>query len=74
MFMRLSEFLENNDISVAEFARLIGVKSRATVYRYAEGLRIPDEVVMPKIFSATNGKVTANDFYNLPPTKKPKRS
>lgn len=67
--MQLSEYLQSNDISVSEFARLIGAKSRATIHRYmkpGKGKRIPDETMMPRIHEVTNGQVTANDFYDLP--------
>lgn len=62
--MTLDEYLKSNSISVSEFASLIGVKSRATVYRYIGG-RIPDSAMMQRIYNVTGGMVTANDFYGL---------
>lgn len=38
-----------------------------TVARYETGLRMPEQPMMEKIFSITNGEVTPNDFYDLPP-------
>lgn len=67
--MQLKTYLEKHSISVAEFARQIGVKSRATVHRYistnADNKRMPDEVIMQAIAKVTGGAVTANDFYGL---------
>jgi transcriptional regulator with XRE-family HTH domain len=61
--MRLREYLTQNSISRAEFARQIGVK-HITVTRYLDG-RVPEPSVMEKIIEATAGKVTANDFFDL---------
>ncbi len=66
--MRLSNYLQKSGHSYEDFAGLIGV-TMTTVYRYAKGLRIPDENVMPVIHAVTNGEVTANDFYDLPEVK-----
>lgn len=63
--MQLSEYLKDAEKSQAEFARDIGEKPQ-TVGRYVAGKRKPEEDVMRKIFNATGGKVTANDFYGLP--------
>lgn len=69
--MQLSEYLKSTGISVAEFGLQIGAKSRANVYRYLKGVHIPEPKVMKKIVVATQGKVTANDFYNV--ISKPKK-
>jgi len=61
--MRLSEYLEQTGTAYAEFGRRIGVKSRSTVARYASGKRVPSPKIMPRIFKATGGQVTANDFF-----------
>lgn len=43
------------------------IKSTATsVSRYVTGERIPEPEIMQRIFDATGGLVTANDFYGLP--------
>lgn len=64
--MKLSEYLEAQALSYAEFARMIGAKSDETVRRYANG-RIPQEPYMTRISEATNGKVTPNDFFGVTP-------
>lgn len=65
--MTLSEYLDINKISKADFARLIGAGSRATIYRYLKGTRrAPSHDMMRRITDATAGAVTANDFYNIP--------
>ena len=68
--MRLDEYISNIGLTQAAFAREIN-ESPQTIGRYVKGVRIPEEDAMKKIFFATNGKVTANDFYNLPSIKKP---
>ncbi len=70
--MQLEEYIINNSLNAASFGRLIGVKSRATVGRYLKG-RVPDKHIINKIAAITNGKVTANDFYeNVKPNGKHK--
>ena len=59
--MKLADYLEQEAVSDAEFARLIGVKRQA-VHRYRKGARFPDRRVLSKIHEVTNGRVTANDF------------
>lgn len=51
-----------------DFAQLIGIKQRASIYRYING-RVPKPSVLKKIMNATNGKITAEDFYNTPKSK-----
>ncbi len=63
--MQLSEYLTVEGVTQAAFARAIN-ESPVSVGRYVNGARIPEEEVMRKIFSATAGQVTANDFYGLP--------
>lgn len=70
--MRLAEYLKSNDISYAEFAKQIGAKSRATVYRYINGTRkAPSREMMENIREVTGGAVTANDFYDIPTNDNP---
>jgi hypothetical protein len=40
--------------------------SAETVRRYIIGERIPDKERMSRIALATDGQVTANDFFDLP--------
>lgn len=39
--------------------------STIAVYRYEKGLRVPEAVLMERIFLATEGEVEPNDFYPL---------
>jgi transcriptional regulator with XRE-family HTH domain len=59
--MRLQEYLDQTGMTRAEFARRIGVR-HITVTRYTEG-RPPNARLMGKIIEATEGQVTANDFF-----------
>ncbi len=61
--MELAAFLEDGNLSAAEFGRQIDV-SRVTVRRYARGLRVPAPRIMRRIMDATGGLVTANDFHS----------
>ncbi len=62
--MLLSDYLAENELSDAAFARLIGVE-RQTVGRYQTGDRFPERHILLKIFEVTGGKVTANDFIDF---------
>jgi transcriptional regulator with XRE-family HTH domain len=61
--MRLQEYLASNSISRADFAQQIGV-SVESVRRYLCG-RVPEPSVMCKIIKATDGEVSANDFFDV---------
>jgi transcriptional regulator with XRE-family HTH domain len=63
--MKLAEYLATHDLSYAEFARRIGVKSAETARRYATGERLPGKDLMARIAEATEFKVTANDFFGI---------
>jgi len=60
--MTLREYLHKFDVPATEFARRIDT-SVTSVYRYRDGVRIPDRRIMPRIVTATQGMVTADDFY-----------
>lgn len=60
--MTLGQYLEEQKITPAEFGRRVS-RSRAAISRYVAGDRIPDRDTMVKIVTATQGAVTANDFY-----------
>ena len=62
--MTLAEFLDANNLTASEFARQITV-SPETVSRYCNRERVPRKDEMQRIFDATEGKVTPNDFYDL---------
>jgi len=59
----LKAFLDQHEMSVEHFRREIGAASRCTVYRWLRGERIPEPGYMAKISVLTQGRVTANDFY-----------
>lgn len=63
--MKLAAYLEENELTDAAFARLIGVERQA-VGRYKSGERFPEKLILLEIYKATNGAVTANDFADLP--------
>lgn len=68
--MRLSDYFKNHKCNAEDFAELIGVSDQA-VYKYLSGERKPrDKEILAAIANATNGQVTANDFYNVPSAKK----
>ncbi|GBR06353.1 hypothetical protein HW511_00350 [Asaia siamensis] len=60
--MKLGDYLKTNQISPRDFGLSIGIKHKATVYRYLNGLRFPSAAALDRIKSATQGKVTADDF------------
>ena len=60
--MNLATYLEQNKMTATAFAEQIGV-AIATVTRAARGEIMPSPETMKKIMAATNGQVTANDFY-----------
>ena len=61
--MRLSDYLQESGLSAAEFGRKAGITHRVTMSRYVRGLRIPRPDEMGRITAASEGAVTANDFY-----------
>lgn len=63
--MKLNCFLARNAVTQKDFAESIGEKV-ARVNWYCLEKRIPRPSVMRKIFDATQGQVTPNDFYDLP--------
>lgn len=60
--MNLRSYLTASGISESAFGAQIGV-SQAAVNRYVRRARIPTQQVMARIVEATDGQVTANDFY-----------
>lgn len=66
--MTLRDWLEQEGVSVPQFASRIGRTAEA-VRRYVSGERIPDKDTMPLIAHATRRKVTPNDFFDLAPVK-----
>ena len=65
--MKLEDYLNEQNVSVQEFAEKIGV-GRRSVYDYCgkkDGFKtvIPRPNIMKKIIEHTEGKVTVVDFY-----------
>ncbi len=60
--MKLGDYLAQNAVKQKDFAARIG-EGQTCVNRYCLGQRIPRPDVMRKIFAATNGAVTPNDFF-----------
>ena len=63
--MHLRKYLKEHSISAADFARAVGV-AREHVYQWTRGDKLPQPERMTRIYEATNGLVTPNDFYPLP--------
>lgn len=64
--MQLGSYLKREGISLADFARRIGVANASVVQRYVIGARIPRRVPMSAILRETRGEVQANDFVGAP--------
>lgn len=64
--MKLQTWCDTQQLSVAAFGRRIGIGSRATIARYANGTRVPPPEAMAAIVRETAGQVTPNDFYDIP--------
>lgn len=58
----MNEFLALNAVKQKDFATRIDERATA-INKYCLGQRIPRPDVMRKIFAATNGAVTPNDFF-----------
>lgn len=59
--MKLSDYLKENRIIAAEFARKIGVTTMAVSY-WVNGKRMPEPEHIVKIYKETDGMVDANSF------------
>ena len=70
--MTLHEYLNLKGMTDAAFADLIGA-TQPTVFRLRKKGQIPSRDLMASIFNATNGAVTANDFFGLGIGKTPSR-
>lgn len=60
--MTLSDFMSEQKVNPSEMAALIGDVSASGVLKWARGERIPRPDQQRRIFTATGGKVTPNDF------------
>jgi len=62
--MELKSYLSQNKMSHAAFSRLIGATPNA-VGLWVAGKRKPKDLFLERIRQATEGAVTANDFYHV---------
>lgn len=62
--MKIAEYIKQNKISQVAFADLIGVSPQA-INTFCNNQRIPRPDFMRKIYKATGGLVTPNDFYDI---------
>jgi len=60
--MKLDLYLSQNQISISKFTKMLGLGSRASLYRYMSGERMPSQDLVIKIMQLTGNAVTANDF------------
>lgn len=61
--MKLNDYITREGLTNIAFGAIIEV-DHSTVSRLRAG-QVPSPTVMRRIFDATGGEVTANDFYNL---------
>lgn len=62
--MKLSAYIESQNMTAAAFAALIG-RDKSTVTRLCNEDRKPDPDTMQRILDATAGAVTPNDFFGI---------
>ena len=60
--MKLDAYLRERGLTSAQFAKDAGLVGKQTVHHYRHGLRFPTAENLRRIYVATNGEVTANDF------------
>lgn len=66
--MKLDAFMKANDLDDAGMASLIGDCSEGAVKKWRYRERTPRPAQMQRIFTATNGAVTPNDFMDGAPS------
>lgn len=64
--MTLAQYLADSRLSYSEFARRCGIKHARTIERIAKGSKRAGPRMLPLIIKASEGRVTANDFYPAP--------
>ncbi len=64
--MKLDEFMKGAGLDDAAMASLVGDCSAFAVKKWRYGERTPRGPQMLRIVQATDGKVTPNDFANIP--------
>lgn len=62
--MKLKEYLKREGLTLEAFGQHIDATA-GEVHAYCNG-RKPRDATMARIFEATGGAVTPNDFYDLP--------
>ncbi len=68
--MKLSDWLIEHRYRKGEFAKMIGVTG-GFVTQLCDGTGRPSMAVAERIYTATGGEVTANDFMRLEPQEPP---
>lgn len=73
--MLLKDYIAESGVTVVSLAKRLGV-TRDCIHKYISGDRRPkNKLILNRILKATDGKVTANDFYlNGHSKKKGKRT
>ena len=66
MFNKLSQFLNHHNLDTTALSKLLDVPY-PTAWRIVNRRVIPSDKLKLKIYAITNGYVTPNDFYDLPP-------
>ena len=59
--MQLQEYLKTNNLTNSQFVELIKI-TQPSLSRWLNGTRDPNIKMMKRIYRATNGQVTPNDF------------
>lgn len=71
--MKLAHYLAEKQATASQFARELGVPV-STVTRLLRGERRPGIELVARISAATNGVVTAEDFFCVAPSPTPQES
>lgn len=61
-FMQLSQYLQEQGLTLRQFASQIGVANAGVISKYLAG-RVPKPPILQKIVRETGGKVSPADFY-----------
>ena len=70
--MKLKEYLDENDIGVAQFAALTEI-TYSSIYAYINETTRPSRLVARRIEEMTKGNVKAVDLRKITPIKKRKK-
>ncbi|MBE2191881.1 MAG: hypothetical protein IAE63_06850 [Alphaproteobacteria bacterium] len=66
----LNQFLDLQEMDITSFSAALGVPYQ-TAWRIVRGKVIPSDPLKIKIYRITMGKITPNDFYDLPDLSSP---